>query len=53
MIWILWIVSTFFMFVIMTNFNIAQITSTYERMRDHLKKISYELKPETNHETYI
>lgn len=53
MIWILWVVSTFFMFVIMTNFNIAQITSTYERVRGLEKKISYELKAEMNHETYM
>ena len=53
MIWILWIVSTFFMFVIMTNFNIAQITSTYERVRGLEKKISFELKAGMNHETYM
>lgn len=41
------------MFVIMTNFNIAQITSTYERVRGLEKKISYELKAEMNHETYM
>lgn len=52
-IWILWVSSTFFMFVIMTNFNIAQITSTYERVRGLEKKISYELKAEMNHETYM
>lgn len=53
MIWIMWIISTFFMFVIMTNFNIAQITSTYERVRGLEKKISFELKAEMNYETYM
>ena len=53
MIWIMWVVSTFFMFVIMTNFNIAQITSTYERVRGLEKKISFELKAEMNYETYM
>jgi hypothetical protein len=47
-IWLLWLISTFFMFVIMTNFNIAQITSTYERVKGLEKKISYELKAEMN-----
>jgi len=41
------------MFVIMTNFNIAQITSTYERVRGLEKKISFELKAEMNYETYM
>jgi len=53
MIWIMWCLSTFFMFVIMTNFNIAQITSTYERVRGLEKKISFELKAEMNYETYM
>lgn len=52
-IWILWVVSTFFMFVIMTNFNIAQITSTYERVKGLEKKISYELKAEMNQNIYL
>jgi len=37
----------------MTNFNIAQITSTYERVRGLEKKISFELKAEMNYETNI
>jgi len=53
LIWIMWVISTFFMFVIMTNFNIAQITSTYEKVRGLEKKISYELKAEMNYETYM
>jgi len=53
LIWMLWIIAVFFQFVIMTNFNIAQITSTYERVRGLEKKISFELKAEMNYETNI
>lgn len=41
LIWLLWVVATFFMFVIMTNFNIAQITNTYNSTVKHEKKIAY------------
>jgi len=53
LIWMLWIIAVFFRFVIMTNFNIAQITSTYERVRGLEKKISFELKAEMNYETNV
>ena len=41
------------MFVIMMNFNVAQITSTFERVSGLEQKIVYEMKAELNKETYM
>lgn len=51
LIWAMWCISTFFMFVIMTNFNIAQITSTYNRTKELEKMIAYQHKADLNLET--
>ena len=52
LIWILWFAFTFFMLVIMLNFLIAVITSTYERVMNYQKIISYMHKAELNVETF-
>jgi tRNA A-37 threonylcarbamoyl transferase component Bud32 len=52
LIWICWFTQTFFMLVIMLNFLIAVITSTYERVMNYQKIISYMHKAELNHEIF-
>jgi hypothetical protein len=52
LIWLTWFFQTFFMLIIMLNFLIAVITSTYERVVNYQKIISYQHKAELNHETF-
>ena len=52
LIWITWYFQTFFMLIIMLNFLIAVITSTYERVVNYQKIISYMHKAELNAETF-
>ena len=52
LIWITWLFQTFFMLVIMTNFLIAVITSTYERVISYQKIISFQHKADLNEECY-
>jgi hypothetical protein len=41
LIWATWFFQTFFMLIIMLNFLIAVITSTYERVMNYQKIIAY------------
>ena len=52
LIWICWFFQAFFMLVIMLNFLIAVITSTYERVMNYQKIISYMHKAELNMENF-
>lgn len=52
LIWICWFSMTFFMLVIMMNFLIAVITSTYEKAINYQKIISYMHKAELNLEVF-
>jgi hypothetical protein len=52
LIWICWFSQTFFMLIIMLNFLIAVITSTYERVMNYQKIISYMHKAELNVENF-
>ena len=52
LIWVTWFFQTFFMLIIMLNFLIAVITSTYERVMNYQKIISYQHKAELNYETF-
>ena len=52
LIWICWFFQTFFMLIIMLNFLIAVITSTYERVMNYQKIISYMHKAELNVENF-
>ena len=52
LIWICWFFQTFFMLIIMLNFLIAVITSTYERVMNYQKIISYMHKAELNVEIF-
>ena len=52
LIWICWFMQTFFMLVIMMNFLIAVITSTYERVMNYQVIISYQHKAELNDEIF-
>ena len=53
MIWMVWFIQTFFMIVIMLNFLIAVITSTYERVVTYQKIITFQNKAQLNEECYI
>ena len=50
LIWLIWFLQSFFMLVIMTNFLIAEITSTYERVINYQKIISFQHKADLNEE---
>lgn len=52
LIWAVWFFQTFFMLIIMLNFLIAVITSTYERVMNYQKIISFQHKAELNYETF-
>jgi hypothetical protein len=52
LIWICWFVQIIFMFIIMLNFLIAVISSTYVRVLNYQKIISYVHKAELNVETF-
>ena len=52
LIWICLFMQTFFMLVIMMNFLIAVITSTYERVMNYQVIISYQHKAELNDEIF-
>jgi hypothetical protein len=53
LIWIVWLIHTFFMLVIMLNFLIAVISSNYEQTMIYQKLIGYRQKAELNYETYM
>jgi hypothetical protein len=48
--WVLWYVSVFFMLVIMLNFLIAEITTTYNTVIQARVPISYMQKAQLNNE---
>jgi hypothetical protein len=52
LIWFVWFTQTFSMLVVMLNFIIAVITSTYERVNIDQKFISYQHKASLNQECY-
>lgn len=52
LIWLSWFFSTFLMLVFMLNFLIAVISSTYERVINYEKVISYIHKADLNQEYY-
>ena len=53
LIWFIWCMQTFFMLVVMTNFIIAMITSTYERVSQYQRIISFQHKAVLNEECYM
>ena len=52
LIWLVWVLQTFTMLVIMLNFLIAVITSTYERCANYQRIISYKQKASLNEEVF-
>ena len=52
LIWLVWFVLTFFMIVIMLNFLIAVITTTYEKVSSLQKIFGFKHKAELNEECY-
>jgi hypothetical protein len=53
LLWVTWYCQTFFMIVIMLNFLIAVITSTYERVINLQNQIRYKHKADLNEEFFI
>ena len=53
MIWILWFFQTFWMIVVMLNFLIGVINSSYEKAMTFQEIIRYRHKAELNEECYI
>lgn len=52
LIWLVWFVLTFFMIVIMLNFLIAVITTTYEKVNSYQQKFGFKHKAELNEECF-
>jgi len=52
LIWLIWFIQTFTMLVIMLNFLIAVITSTYDRLNNYQRIISYQQKATLNDEVF-
>jgi len=52
LIWMMWYIQTFFMLVVMLNFIIAVITSTYSKVINFQKFIGYQHKAELNLECH-
>ena len=48
LLWILWYVSVFYMLVIMLNFLIAEITTSYQHVIDQKEPITYMQKASLN-----
>ena len=52
LIWLIWFIQTFTMLVIMLNFLIAVIASTYDRLNNYQRIISYQQKATLNDEVF-
>ena len=53
LIWLSWFLQVFFILVIMTNFLIAVITTTFDRVVNRQKIVSYQQKAELNEECFL